>query len=489
MIIGKGKHFIFTLIQEKKMKKIIAFSLTILLIMTSFTGCFFNDKKSEFEVKLADDTTAIYNELLKKVPNPTDIKTMDTYLKAWATANNIPVSYDENQNIIMSKKATEGYDDAQSTILHCSIGQGLVEEEYQAISSALYLISHVEKHGFIRVIFTANQNNDMKGAEALSKNYLNADNLISLTHAGKTSFTIGSAGTSQYDFSKQLNWQQPTYPHAYEISIKNLTGGSSGVISGKHPNPIKIIGDFLASSKSNGVLIELGGFNGGQSVDEYPIEATAVILINDSDVTRFQNYFNNSAEKFADKYKDSELNYSYTLTPIASPPMVISKDDSTKVLSLLYTMINGIYYKSDEGDVVAASNIGTIRTTTGNLDVSICSRSLDQSTLNEMASTFGVICGLNDVNNDVLNGYPIWLANENSPLLIRLTDLFKKDYDKKIDWKKTMERSECAIFKQKNEKLDVLSMSVNFENDFTEIEALYQFLENINAPSMESQSS
>ena len=168
--------------------------------------------------------------------------------------------------------------------------------------------------------------------------------------------------------------------------------------------------------------------------------------------------------------------------------MVISKDDSTKVLSLLYTMINGIYYKSDEGDVIAASNIGTIRTTTGNLDVSICSRSLDQSTLNEMASTFGVICGLNDVNNDVLNGYPIWVANENSPLLLRLTDLFKKDYDKKIDWKKTLERSECAVFKEKNEQLDVLSMSVNFENDFTEIEALYQFLENINAPSTESQS-
>ncbi|MBN7772578.1 hypothetical protein [Clostridium aminobutyricum] len=463
------------------MKKIIAFSLTILLIMTSFTGCFFKDKQSEFEKVLTADTTAIYNQLLQKVPDPTDIKAMNAYLQSWAIDHNIPVSYDEHQNIIMSKKATESYEDAESTILQCAIGQGIAEEQYQAIASALYLIDKVEKHGFIRVLFTANQNNDMKGAEDLSKNYLNADNLINLTHAGKTSFTIGSAGTSQYDFSKQLNWQAPTYPHAYEISIRNLNGGSSGILLGKHPNPIKIIGDFLASSKSNGVLIELGGFNGGQSVEEYPIEATAVVLINDSDVARFQKYFDTAASKFADKYQNSEENYTYTLTPIPSPPMVISKDDSTKVLSLLYTMINGIYFKSDDGEVIAASNIGTIRTTTGNLDVSICSRSLDQSILNEMAATFGVICGLNDVNNDVLDGFPIWNVEKSNPLLTRLTDLFEKDYNKKIECQNTFERTECAIFKQKNEKLNILSMSINFENDLTEIEALYQFLENIKA--------
>ena len=462
------------------MKKIISLFLVILFVSLSFTGCFFNKNETEFEEQMASQLDVIYKDLSKKLPDTSDTEAQKEYLIQWAGTHKVPVSYDKQNNIIMSKKATAGYENAQATTLQCAIGTGEPAEQYQAMATALYLMDKVEKHGFIRVLFTAADGNELSGAQKISANYLKGNNLINLTWAEKTTFTIGSAGTAEYDFSKPLQWITPTYPNAYEISIKNLNGGSSGITSGSHPNPIKIIGDFLASAKSKGVLIELASFNGGEDAAKYPSGATAVVLINDNDVARFEKWFENEASKFEDNYGDIEENYTYTMTPVSAPSYVISKDDSTKVFSLLYTMINGIYLKSDEGNIVATSNIGTIRTSTGNLDVTICARSLNEDTLREISSTFEVICGLNDVSYKVTDQFPIWDENQDSPLLLRLTDVFKTDFDKKIKNKSIMQNTECALFKTRNPVLDILSMSVNFENGITEVEALQHFLESLN---------
>lgn len=464
------------------MKKIISLVLITTLLLISCTGCFFKENQTVFEEELTIDLNNLYEDLVEKLPLTTDIKAQKEYLIKWANIHNIPVSYDNNNNIIMSKKATEGYEDAKNTIIQCNIGSEDSIKQYQALATSLYLINNVEKHGFIRVIFTSIIDNKFTGAQTISTNYLRADNLINLTWAKKTSFTIGSAGTSEYDFSKELEWIKPTYPNAYEISIKGLNGGSSGITSGRHPNPIKIIGDFLASAKSKGVLIELASFNGGETAGNYPSNATAVLLINDNDKHKFEKWFNSYASKFDNKYNDIEKNYSYTMTPVECPQFVISKEDSTNILSLLYTMINGIYLKSDEGKIIATSNIGTIGTTSGNLDLTICARSLNEDTLKEMSSTFEIICGLNNVSYNVTNQTPIWNENTESPLLIRLTDLFLNDFDKKISNKTITENTECALFKTRNENLDIISVSVNFDNGVTEIEALQSFLESLNEP-------
>ncbi|QIB69360.1 aminoacyl-histidine dipeptidase [Aminipila butyrica] len=464
------------------MKKIVAICLISLLTMLSFTGCFFNKSETEFEETLNTQLDIIYQDLLKNLPNTADLEACQEYLIDWAGARNIPVSYDKQNNVIMSKKATAGYEEAQTTTFQCSIGIGDPAQQYQAMATALYLIDQVENHGFVRVLFTAATDTEFPGAQYISANYLRGDNLINLTWAEKTSFTVGSAGTAEYDFSKQLQWIEPTYPNAYELSIKGLNGGSSGITSGSHPNPIKLIGDFLASAKSKGVLIELASFNGGEDTAQYPTGATAVVLINDNDVNRFQKWFDNDASKFKDNYGDIEENYTYTLTPVAPPAYVISKDDSTNVFSLLYTMINGIYQKSDEGNIVATSNIGTIRTDTGNLDVTICARSQTEEALAEISSTFEIICGLNDESYKITDQFPIWTAQEDSPLQLHLTELFQTEFNKEIKHKSIMQNTECAIFKSRVPYLDVLSMSVNFENGIQEIGVLQRFLESSNTP-------
>ena len=45
-----------------------------------------------------------------------------------------------------------------------------------------------------------------------------------------------------------------------------------------------------------------------------------------------------------------------------------------------------------------------------------------------------------------------------------------------------MQDTECSLFKTRNPNLDVISMSVNFENGITEIEALQKYIESLNVP-------
>lgn len=465
-----------------KIKKLILFACISMIFTFSLTSCLFGEDESELEIQTADKLNNIYSLLLEKLPDTYDVKAQQDFLINWASQNNIPLSYDNYGNLIMSIQATEGYQDAPATILHCSLGTGIPEEHYQALATSLYIMSEQVNHGFVRAIFTPAGSEDFQGAENIASNYIKADRLIDLTFAEKTVFTVGSGGKNLYEFSTPLKWETPHNSAAYEISIEGLKSESSGITSGKHPNPIKTIGDFLAFAKSKGILIELASFNGGESVDTYPSQARATVIIHENDVARFEKWFEKDSKKFLDKYEElgdveTSSYITYTMSPVTVPELTISKEDSTKIFSLLYTTINGIYTKNEEGDLLATSTIGTISTSSGNLDLGICGRSIDKAILADMDATFEVICGLNDSSYNKISEFPLWIKDEESDLLLSFTEIFKSEFDKKVKNKTVLRNTECAVFKQRNPELDILSMSINYENKVTEVLALQRLLE------------
>ncbi len=124
------------------MKKILSLFLIIVLIASLFTGCF-GKTASAFEEEMAQGLQNIYNELIAKLPDASDVEKQKAYLIKWAGVRNIPVSYDKNNNIIMSKKGTAGYENAPNTVLQCNIGVGDATTQYEPIATALYLLENV----------------------------------------------------------------------------------------------------------------------------------------------------------------------------------------------------------------------------------------------------------------------------------------------------------------------------------------------------------
>ena len=97
-------------------------------------------------------------------------------------------------------------------------------------------------------------------------------------------------------------------------------------------------------------------------MDLYPRRAEAVIVLQENDVTSFTSRFENSYENVAEYYEDLDESFEYTMTEIALPDRVIADDDTANIVSLMYTIINGTYYRSDDDEVTAFSNIGKIST-------------------------------------------------------------------------------------------------------------------------------
>ena len=55
---------------------------------------------------------------------------------------------------------------------------------------------------------------------------------------------------------------------------------------------------------------------------------------------------------------------------------LLVSEDAENIVSLLYTAFNGTYYKDDDGNVIALTNIGSISTKNQRLRVNVAALSL-----------------------------------------------------------------------------------------------------------------
>ena len=466
------------------MKKSISVVVLIGFICLTFSRCFFWRGESEREIEINESVNKIYYDLKKHLHDPGDLDAINDYLISWAAAQNIPVSYDNHKNIIMSKKATHGHEDDETTLLQCSIGIPDIKN-YEAVASTLFMMKNLEEHGFLRALFTADTNEDYSGSENISASYLDADRIISIIQDNKTTFATQSAAIQNYSFSKNLALTSPIGTQAFEITIGPFPYDSSGKIYGKHPNPIKELGDFFAYAKSKGIAIELVNFNGGNSIYTYPEFAIATFVISAPDVNKFKKYFDKSAAKFSKTYESllESSPFVYNYAAVSLPNQVIPREQSTHIFSLLYTMINGSFQKDEEDIPISNTVVTQISGDNTSLTLNVCARAKSESDFEQITSTLQIIAGLNDSEFNILNNFPAWQQESDSEIYNEYEEIYSNVMKKDLEAKASLNSSPIAIFKEKNSKLDALCLSVNFSNNVIELEILEKLLTG-NSPNM-----
>lgn len=459
------------------MRKRISIVILICLICLSFFACFFNTNESAREIEINEAVNNIYTDLVKKLRDPSDLEAINDYLISWAANQNIAVSYDEHQNIIMSKQATHGHESDKSTLLQCRIGVPDIRN-YESVASVMFMIQNLQEHGFIRAIFTADPNEEYNGSSNISSNYLNTDRIVSLIQDNKTTFAIESAAMQTYRFSRSFTKVAPVGNKAYQITIGPFFSDSSGKIYGKHPNPIKELGDFFAYAKSKGITLELVDFNGGTSIDTYPSYAKATFVISDADDNKFKKYFEKSASKFLDNYESLQETapFVYIYSAVSVPDLAISRDDSTQIFSLLYTMINGSFSKDKEDVTLSNTAMTSISTDDNTLKLTVCAREKDESDFEQIANTLQIIASLNDAEFTRLTTFPLWAPNNKSEIYEEYKTIYSNVIKKDLEIKTSLQTSPIAIFKEKNPNIDSLCLSVNFSDNVTELEILEKLL-------------
>jgi len=469
------------------MKKVISFIIITTVLLQSFLlyGCE-DGSKEQTETMLHDNYDEIY-EIINSAETSEDAA---AYLAEWAGSMDIKSVRDANSNIIMTSDPSPGYENADSTLFQCTIDLDNPEHTAVCASIAMYIVSESTQHGLLRVIFTS----DFDNIKNISDTYLlGADNFISLDWCKKYELLVGSAGSEYYSITHNLEWESPSYTKAYEISVyipEDIPYSDLHL----HRNPITYIGDILARAKSDSILLEVAGFNGGESADTYPTAVSCTVLINQNDFSKFAKSINETKEEFDNMYADENSGYFFSFNEVEAPDKVISYEDTANLISFLYTCIDGTYLKDDAGEVIAAANVGKIRTTSGNLEIEVCAYSKSSAILAEMSSEFNTICSLCDISYSVKSGMPVWenrietdyysedetlengYATASSTLIDDLDVQMKEIIGKESRKIRTFGETACSLAARRNKKMNAVGFGVEKDEMLEQTEILINYL-------------
>lgn len=461
------------------MKRFFSVFLLFSLIAAAllFSSC--SQQEEDTRLSTAESLETNYDALTSQLEHTEDFQAVSDYLKTWAEENEIDVKTSNDQYIVLSKPASSGYEDAETFTLHCGItldNETDKDESLQTAAAAMTALYRAENHGTMKAIFTLEAAGEAEGAAALGEKQLKADNFIDLDYSGRKMVYNSVAASSEILISKEIKRTTPKYTKAYKIKLIGSPGKSPYKHRGAYPNAIKMIGDLLASCQSSSVLFELSSFSGGQASSQYPERAAAIVVLQENDVESFTRRFDASYEKVEEYYEEAEEPFEYTMEEIDLPKQVIAHSDTVNIVSLMYTIINGTYLRSDEGEIMAASNIGRISTKKGNFQASINARSLENNLMDEMHSVFKTTCGLCDIKYTEISSEPLWFSPEKTPLIQTLTDA--------MDVKPTgeLENKPAELFLQKNPKLNLVIWGITLDRAEKYLSVLLDYMESFGEP-------
>lgn len=428
-----------------------------------------SEKLSAYRTDIADSLSTLSTN--DKVAN---------YLVTWALNKDIKAETDGNSNVIFSVNASsEEYKKSAPVLIACEYDASNMENYIEPIATALTVAKNSQNHGAFKIIFMPRENGEMTGAESLPENYLTNDTqvfVLGASSSSKVSATTG--GYKQFKITNSLKTCEPTHDKAYKIKIDHIPSkGASYSI-----NPIKTLGNLLANFKSTSLLFELSSFYGGENADTMPESASMTVVINSGDDEKFCNRMDRAIEKFMGKYAEDFPEITYSYEEVKLPKKVFTKKETENIVSLMYTAINGIYNKDDEGNITAVTNIGKISTKNSSLSILVSAIGSSAEQLEEISDACTTIAGLCNSKICTVDSYAVYSGGGATSALL---DEFEKDFlaftgDSEMIVEDATEATPCSVFYEKNPALAMLYCGMTEKTKEKFAGSLITFLDNSN---------
>lgn len=457
------------------MKRILSFSCAIFLVAVTFllASCGSVDRNSELNELLKANEDSL-SETFKEEQCGYSLFT--DYIKAWAKSSDMDVEYAGDHCTVLLNNATEGHEGEPSTALLCNFDTVNATSSLQTIATSMTGLFGPSEHGDIYLIITEVADDMLIGINEVPTKYLKCDSLINLQAAGDDTVLTRGSNHAICTFYKDGATAEPNYANAYEItmSIPEHTDPYNFASEKDYPNPINVIGNFLATSMSSGRLFDIASFSSNAENGYTPYTATAVIVVSDNHVENFQNRFEKSYETIEDKFDKLDDDFIYTMTETEIPEKVLSEEISNNVVSLMYTLNTGICAQDENTGIInSASYIKSIQTENGNLDLTIDIRTRGESYLDSLSSEYETTAGLCSTEYSCSNLGLVWESDKTTDLVKFFTDrvpllndsesnISIKNYENDIIAKRLPDQNMIIYTFDKGNRKSVLSNLVEF---------------------------
>ena len=431
---------------------------------------------------------------ITQVPRPTHhLDKMREFLVGWAERHNIAVKTDEVGNVMMSKGATPGHENAPTVILQGH--QDMVAEKrgdkvhdflndpittivdgdwVKADGTTLgadnglgcatgmaVLLDENLVHGPIECLFTVDEEQGLIGANGLHPGFVTGSILLNLDSEEHGSLVIGCAGGKVTVATLPLEYESlPEGCKYYKVHLNHFKGGHSGMeINLGRGNANQQLCRFLWEQWDKCGL-KLADIDGGGLANAIPREAWAVVCVPEEKCGEFEK----EASIFSDMLHAEFLlaespEFTFTAEEAVAPSRIIESSIAKRLISAVFACPNGVQGMSNavEGLVETSCNLASIKIKDEVVTVTVHQRSSVDSRRDEIADRVKALFEMIGCNVEFDDAYVGWAPNPDSKVLGVAVESFESLFGTKPKVEALHAGLECGLFLEKMPGLDMIS--------------------------------
>ncbi len=318
------------------------------------------------------------------------------------------------------------------------------------------------------LLFTVDEEQGLRGAFAVEKDFLEDDFLINLDSEEDDSVTIGCAGGLVHIIeikkeSVNLNIQEKKLV-PIKIFISGLSGGHSGVdIHLGRGNALKIIAQILWELNEK-YPINICSIDGGNRTNAIPREASSIFYIERSNASEILNFIYKIFNEIVVLFDGIEPNLDLSIKELEdyTNNVVMSKNLQENLLNIIYLIHNGpiSMHPRIKDLVFTSSNFGVIITGNDDITIKLSQRSLSEYfkyVIWEKSKALFELSNL-EINIKRDSDYPGWTPNFQSKLLAYYKEAYQEIFNEDVKIKAIHAGLECGILKKKFPQMEMISI-------------------------------
>ena len=443
-------------------------------------------------------------EEISKIPRESyNEKAISDYLVEFGKKLNLETYQDKYYNVILRRKASQGYEDAPGIIIQGHMDMVCEKENDSnhdfkkdpidlvvdgnrlkankttlggdngiAIAMGMAILEDESiKCGTIELLATTSEEIDLNGALSLEPNILKGKMLINIDSEDEGVITVGSAGGVEIDILLPIERETLSDVNLYTLSLEKLQGGHSGVeINQKRGNSNKILVEVLQNLKvlTDYSLVEVFG---GSKDNAIP-RSGKVVLASSKDI---KDIISKVADEVKAKYLSFEPEMVFALEATTTKEVSVlsskSLDSYIKTIEELPTGVN-TWMKEYPEIVESSDNLAIVKTLDENINIIISLRSSDPEVLKELKEKISNILKENNALFEFSAGYPEWKFRAESKLRDKALEVYKKLYNEDMKVEVIHAGLECGAISQNYPDIDFISVGPNLRDVHTPSEYL-----------------
>ena len=444
---------------------------------------------------------------ISKVPRPSHFEEqIGMYLYNWAKERSLVVELDEFGTVIIDKPASRGCENMSRVILQAHMdmvctaeagirynpkedsikvindgvtlraeGTSLGADNGIGIAICLYILQKPSRHGPLRVLFTANEEDGMASVN-LDKKYLKGKYLINLDWETSGSLCNSCAGGDFFNYSHACDWEETASDsETITITFTGLSGGHSGVeINKGRANAIVSIATALEMMRQKGIFFNIADFNGGQAKNAIPAHASAIVVVNKSDISAAMDVLADFKKSFGSGFANIEHDYEFIYDRSERKRLrVLGRNTSERLISIISTVPNNVHTMSPfiNGLVESSSNLGIVSVTEEKVAFTVFARSSSEYQALQIDTICKSLADTNGFELECEGHIPGWAVNPNSRLVKIASDKYTEITGDDMTVEPIHAGVECGAFVGKNPALDMISIGPEILNAHTPVES------------------